>query len=172
MKNLSILFLSFLFVFSSCSSDDDANDQIDSAIDVTGSWELTGMESEGEATGEFNGQTVTLPFELLGKDFDAQVVFTENPNEMIPSGTLTLEVTVIFMGFSETTDEIVDFDNEFAPASSWSIDGNILTYESEGEIQTAEITTLTQNKMVLLVDQTRSMMGLEADVIAEITLER
>ena len=76
------------------------------------------------------------------------------------------------MGFTETTEEIVDFNNEFATASSWSIDGNILTYESEEEIQTAEITTLTQNKMVLLVEQTRAMMGLESDVIAEITLER
>lgn len=170
MRIINILFLSFLFVLVSCSSDDDS--QGNSTIDITGNWEVTGMEGEGEATGEFNGQMVTLPFELLGKDFDAQVLFTEDPNEMTPTGSLTLEITVSFLGQTDTIEEMVDLSDEFITASSWSIDGNIMTLESEGEIQTAEIITLTQNKMVLLVEQTRAIMGLEADVIQEVTLER
>lgn len=171
MKKVSILFVSLLFVFASCSSDDDNTDnQVE--VDVTGSWEVTALEGEGEATGEFSGQTVTIPFEMLGKDFDAQMLFTEDPNEIIPTGTLTLEITTIFLGQTNTTEELVDFSTEFVTASSWSIEGNILTYERDGQTQTAEIITLTQNKMVLLTEEIREIMGFEANVSQEVTLER
>ncbi len=173
MKKISILFASFLFVFASCSSDDDNTDtQVDSTVDITGSWELKAMEYEGESTQTAGGQTLTVTYEAFGKDFDAQVVFTEDPNEVTSTGTYTIEMTMTSMGQSITQDFPVDVSEEFISASEWSIDGNVMTLISEGETQTAEIITLTQNLMVLLTEQTEILNGAETTVVAEFTLER
>lgn len=173
MKKISILFLSFLFVFASCSKDDDNTpNQVDSTIDITGSWELTGMEYEGESSQTVQGQTITMDYVGVARDIDAQVVFTENPNEVTSTGSYTIDLTMNYLGQTITQDYFLDFSDYITSASSWSIDGNEMTFESEGEVQTAEIVTLTQNMMVLLVEQTELMMGMEALVIAEVTLER
>lgn len=173
MKNLSLLFVAFLFVFTSCSSDDDANNQIDLSVDITGQWDLTKIELEGESTMTFEGQTITTTFVGFGKDYDAQVVFTDNPKEVNATGTYTMVMTTSFMGFSETDEYPVDFSDDF-DAGSWSIEGNLLviTDSNSNEVQTAKIVHLTQNKMVLVMEEVESMEGMSTDIFAEITLER
>ena len=173
MKKLSVLFVAFLFVFTSCSSDDDNGNQIDLSVDITGQWDLTGIELEGDASMTFEGQTVTITYTGFGKDFDAEVIFTDNPKEVNATGTYTMVMTTSFLGFSETEEYPVDFSDDF-DAGTWSIEGNLLviTDANTNEVQTAQIVHLTQNKMILVMEEVESMDGMSATIIGEITLER
>lgn len=172
MKNLSILLFTFLFVFASCSSDDDSNSQIDLTVDLTGSWELTSLEYEGESTIEVENQTLTISFDGFGKDFDAQVNFTEDPNELTSTGSYTLVLTTNFMGESITQEELIDFSDDII-TGEWSLEnGNQLVIVSNGETQTAEIISLNETKMVLLSNESTSIDGVNVDISSEITLER
>ncbi|MEX0996666.1 MAG: lipocalin family protein [Flavobacteriaceae bacterium] len=173
MKNLSILLFAILLVFASCSSDDDnSNDQIDLTVDITGSWELTSLEYEGESTIEVENQTLTISFDGFGKDFDAQVNFTEDPNEVTSTGSYTLVLTTNFMGESITQEQFVDFSDD-SITGEWSIEnGNQLVVVSNGETQTAEIISLNESKMVLLTNESTTIDGVNVIISSEMTLER
>lgn len=172
MKNLSKLMFAFLLVFASCSSDDD-NNQNDLTVDITGSWELTNLEYSGENETVFQGQTITLVYSGFGKDFDAQAVFSENPNTIQTLGSYTIELSFEFMGITQTIDTPINLSDDIS-SGTWSVEGNqmIIVDGDTGEVQTAEIIQLTQNKMVLLMEQVTNMNGANVTVVAETTLER
>jgi hypothetical protein len=172
MKKICVLIVGVFFIFTACSSDDD-NNQVDLSVDITGQWELTEMESEGESTVTYEGQIITVNLSGFGKDFDAQIQFTENPNEVIPTGTFTLVLTATFLGFSETDEYPVDLSSELQ-TGTWSIVGNqlIITDPVTAESQSAQFLVLQQNKMVLLVEMTTIVDGVEATLMSELTLER
>lgn len=172
MKKICGLLLGVFFVFASCSSDDD-NNQVDLSVDITGQWELTGMEGEGESTVTYEGQTVTVNLSGFGKDFDAQIQFTDDPNEVIPTGTFTLVLTATFFGISETEEYPINISNELQ-TGTWSIVGNqlIITDPVTAESQSAQFLVLQQNKMVLLVEMTTIIDEVEATMMSELTLER
>ncbi len=173
MKKISLLLVSVMFVFISCSSDDDSSNPVDLSVDITGQWEITKVESEGEAIIVFEGQTFTGTLSGFGKDFDAQVLFTDNPKEVIPTGTFTMVLTTTFFGLTETDEFPVDFSNELQ-TGSWSIVGNqlVITEATTGETQSAQFLELQQSKMVLLLEMTTIVNDVEALLISEITLER
>jgi hypothetical protein len=173
MKNLSLLFVAFLIVFASCSSDDDANNQIDLSVDITGSWDLTKLDYEGDSQMTFQGQTITLDYTGFAKDIDAQVVFSKNPDIVESFGSYTIEMTVTYMGMSETYDTPLDMADYINPGT-WSIQGNqmIIVDQTTGEQQTAEIIHLSQNKMILVSQQSQNMNGMTVNVYGETTLER
>lgn len=173
MKKLSVLFVAFLFVFTSCSSDDDNGNQIDLSVDITGQWDLTKLDYEGDSQMTFQGQTITLNYTGFAKDIDAQVVFSKNPDIVESFGSYTIEMTVTYMGMSETYDTPLNMSDHISPGT-WSIQGNqmIIVDQTTGEQQTAEIIHLSQNKMILVAQQTQSMNGMTANVSGEMTLER
>lgn len=172
MKKVSVLLLSVMFLFTSCSSDDD-NSQIDLSVDITGQWDLTEVESEGDSTVTYEGQTVTVTLSGFGKDYDAQVLFTENPNQVSATGTYTMVLTTTFLGITQTDEYPIEFSNEFE-SGNWSLEGNqmLITDITTGETQAAEILVLQQNKMVLLLEMTTMIEGVEANLTSEMTLER
>lgn len=174
MKNLFLLFIPILFFFTACSSDDDNdNNQVDLTVDIRGSWDVTGLDYEGESEVVFDGQTLTLTYDGFGKDFDAQVVFSENPNTVETFGSYTIVLTVNFMGQNQTEEYPVDLSDDFS-TGSWSIEGNqmVVIDSNTGEEQTSQIIQLTQNKMVLLTEQNIIEDGIEISITLEMTLER
>lgn len=173
MKNFNILMIAFLIVLTSCSSDDDSNNQIDLSVDITGQWDLKKLDYEGDSQMTFQGQTVTMTYIGFGKEMDAQVVFSNNPNNVEVFGTYVIEMTVTYLGMTETIDTPFDM-SDFMNAGTWSIEGNqmIIVDNTTGEQQTAEIIHLSQNKMILLSEQTQTMNGMTANVVGEMTLER
>lgn len=170
MKNLRLLFLAILVVFTSCSSDDD--NTIDLTADITGAWNLTEFEFEGGSEITFEGQTIAITFTGIGKDFDAQVTFASNPNTYVTSGSYTLVYTVEFMGFTESDEADIDIEDELG-SGQWSIQGNEIIFENNiGEDQNAQIVLLTQNKMVLIGEIGMDIDGFIVTVNSEMVLER
>lgn len=170
MKNLRLLFLAILVVFTSCSSDDD--NTINLTADITGTWNLTEFEFEGGSEITFEGQTIALTFTGIGKDFDAQVTFASNPNTYVSSGPYTLVYTVEFMGITDSDEAEIDLEDELG-SGQWSIQGNqIILENNNGEDRNAQIIHLTQNKMVLIEEVEMDIDGFIVTVNSEMVLER
>ena len=168
MKNLNVLFIALLMLFASCSNDDDSVEE----VDLTGTWEVSEVEFEGEATIEYEGFPITIPLTGFGKNMDAQVIITENPNLVNSTGSFTAEITGSFFGQTETHDVPVDF-SEYHQNSSWYINGETLVLtRTDGVVINLQITTLTDTKVVLVGVETFTYEGEDVELDTTYTLIR
>jgi hypothetical protein len=98
---------------------------------------------------------ISAIFSSFGKNMDAQLTLTENPNEFTSSGSYTSVITTDVLG-QQTTQEVPI--NNFFGSGNWEINGNIFTATSNGEESSAEILELTS-----------SLLKMKATFIEEIT---
>ncbi len=166
MKLFKLLFVSSLFLFVSCNSDDDEPIDVDTAK-LVGTWNLTGLEVDGNTTTPIQGVPLTVDFTSVSKDEMFSCTFTENPNEVTCSGSYTSTVTVKVVGQDATTEDVEvpdttstttweimnDTDLEFGEpvfdleeAGGIDLAGNVIFNE-----QSTTITTLTDTVLVFEV---------------------
>lgn len=155
MKTLKLLFITlFIISFTACSSEDDSNDNnnpTDTNADLTGTWNLEGLNVETESVSTIQGQSFTSTSVGEGTNIDYQMIFSENPNEVIGEGSFDMEFTITFAGQTQT--ETLPGEPIIGDLGTWTREGNNLIISINGETPTYEITQLTESTLVLNVTQ-------------------
>jgi hypothetical protein len=147
MKNFHIFFILFIFSFVSCTKDD-TNETLDvTAANIKGTWNLTSIScKDGMNFVEILGQVNQVAtFEISGKDYDATVVISENPNTFISSGTYTAVGKSTSNGMTQTLE--LPFE-EFTQTGTWKLDNNkIIFIAPGGEESIYDVIKLTESTM-------------------------
>jgi len=145
LRTVTVIFLTILFI--SCSSDDnstiDTNAQEENLI---GTWNLSEIKQEGTVTSNIQGIPVQSHYSAYGKDINAQVTFTQNPNNFTSSGNYTSVVTVTILGQANTQEFNVSIDDFLNLGTCWSLNKGVITINQGGktvDINIIELTTLT-----------------------------
>ncbi len=111
MKKITILFLTFVFLFAiSCKRDknDDQPKQKTLAEIIVGGWELTKMDVSAKAT--LLGQQVDIIG--TGSGFKGVATFKANPQEVSSTAGATVALKVV-LGGVELPIDTMDFENVF-----------------------------------------------------------
>ncbi|MFC0604290.1 lipocalin family protein [Winogradskyella pulchriflava] len=175
LKLLVLLVLS-LTVFSSCSDDD--SDSNSTSGELLGVWEMVEMEYTGTSVTAVQGQDFTTSYDGVGSNMDTTMEITENPNNLLFSGSYDIDLTFSFVG--QTQNQTVSLD-DVESVSTWTRSGNTLTIDGDfatiegvdlGEVQTQDYTIeeLTDNTLVLTssINQVVTNQGVDNDVSIEI----
>jgi len=142
---------------ASCSKDDDSIDTTDTRI--MGDWTVTDISYMGTSSSNVGGVTIDADFTGTGYDMDLKISFDENPNEYTAEGDYSIMLVTDFQG---TPIETPWTNVGFIGNGDWVKTDNTLTITaSTGEVQSATITELTDNKMVIEWDfsQTTTLQG-------------
>lgn len=177
---LTIALLLPIFLLS-CSEDEASGD---TSGELRGTWQLTEYTSNTSASTTAEGTTLTIESDGVAENIDAIVAFTENPNEVSSEGSFDIVLTSSIAGQTET--ETVSID-DFSSVSTWSRDGDILTFENGNIISidtdlelidpedavinyTIEELTDTTLRLSSSLSQTIEQEGIEFDVDANIRM--
>ena len=164
------LFTALLFVFFSCSKEDVT--PIDQKL-LIGDWNVTAIKYTGTSTTSYSGVSYTAKFTGTGIDMDYMVSFTENPNNFMSSGTYSIELVTEVMG--DKTTQVVTMPDLILPGT-WSVKGDKLIVEAQGEIQEGTINKLNATQMILTSHlkntTTQSGMAVSSDIVIVYTFEK
>lgn len=149
---LPLTFCFLAFSISSCSdSDDDPTpapaapiaQKITPSI-LVGDWEMVSLNYGGTSTSVNNGQTSTISFNAVGRDFTYQITFTDNPKTFVANGGYTVDLTSILNGQKDTQTATIP---NAASSGTWNLVGNTLTITDSNTKQSnsTEILTGGQN---------------------------
>ncbi|CAL2086959.1 Lipocalin-like domain-containing protein [Tenacibaculum sp. 190524A05c] len=172
MKKLLLLFVS-MSLFVSCS-DDNGETLVDvDASEIVGKWDLIELTANGKSTNETLGQSVETEFSTLGKDFDFEVEFTNNPQNVTGTGSYNSVVTYTALG--QTTTEVIPTTTANGlEDATWDVNGGILKITPS--IQTAlnlasdaKIIEFDGEKMRLKFDINQSAEGEEQGISFKIS---
>ena len=109
-----------------CSTDDNGGD--DTGGDLVGTWRLVEFTYNGETSTEIEGTSLDSSFDGEGINLDTTITFSEDPNEVMASGSYDIVLTTSFEGESIT--QTLPIDN-FESEGTWSRSGNTLTTDVE-----------------------------------------
>jgi len=158
-KVILLLFLATTSLFVSCDNDEDPIPVIDADPSlVTGAWNLTALSIEnGKTTTQTEGQTVSIDYTTVGKDFDMVVTFTDNtnPSTFATIGSYTAVVTTSILGQSITEEQPI---TDFLGTGEWRIEGNMLFTKVNDIEKGSEIVELNEERMVLKVEINETIM--------------
>lgn len=168
-KFAMLLFLASTSLFFSCSSDDDTSTEIDQNL-ISGEWNLTEIKSEnGKVSTTIENIPVTGDLTLTGKEYTANVTFTETsatdePNTFVSSGGFTAVASITI-----PTQDPIEYEEvipDFIGAGEWKTEGNTLITTIDGEEESFEIVVLTAETMTLrvAVNETIELQGITFDV--------
>ncbi|AUS07021.1 lipocalin family protein [Pseudotamlana carrageenivorans] len=146
MKHLTLLFF-VLIVLSSCSNDD-GDSQFSG--DLVGAWVGTELTYQGTAESSLQGFPITTNFEGEAYDMTSTITFNESPNTVVSEGAYSLKFTYNFNGVSKT--EFIE-DVQFLENGTWEVDGNTLIINNNGQESMADILFLTEDKLVVEINQ-------------------
>jgi len=145
-KLVKILFLGIIVSITSCNSNDTSTSITEA--DLIGTWSLTEFRTEnGSFTGTQNGISVTGSYEATGASFNSSIIFSNNPNTTVASGSFTVNSSVTVLGQTETFQETID--NVPNIGGSWALTGDVLSFTEQGETASAEIISFENNTLKL-----------------------
>lgn len=131
-----------LAIMPSCSSDDDDNGN-GGSHPIVGTWNLDVFDASGD--GILNLGFANVPYDISQKKIGGSgtLQFTENPNEVIGSGTIEMEtefdIELPFVGpISDSYIESEDLSESFANATYQILEGNRIRITIGGENQTLD----------------------------------
>jgi len=137
-----ILLLSLTILFISCSSDDSTPIDINAQEeDLVGTWNL--IEESQDGTVSPNGIPVNGSITSVGKDLNAQIVFTANPNNYTGSGSYTDVIKITAVGQTLAEGELIVPISDIINQGTWSLNAGVLTLTQNGIEQKVNITELT-----------------------------
>ncbi len=150
MKNLKklIFVFSVTLLFISCNNDESVL-QIENS-QILGTWNLTELTEDGTTTTSSQGIDITATFSAYGKNINAEVTFTENPNKFASSGSYTSVITTEILG-QQTVQEVPI--NNFIGSGDWEINGNIMIVTANSEESTVEILELNESMLKLKITE-------------------
>ncbi|RKR07749.1 lipocalin-like protein [Maribacter vaceletii] len=153
MKKLSLfLFLSASIFLTSCekdSNDDQSNNKTTSEEAILGNWELTDYKvEEGETVTKITGGAVTQKYSSVGKDFDMEVIFNNEPTHTVTSnGSFISETKITVLGQTQVTE--IPLYTLFE-SSEWKIkDGNLIFIDEDSKETKMNTLESTDKKLVL-----------------------
>jgi Lipocalin-like domain len=140
MTHSKILAFCLLLLSVACNKDDDANN---SGNDLSGTWKLTAISSEGTTSTTGPGTAISGTFKTTGKDYKAQVTF-KNDGTFVSSGTYTAVATTTIGGQTFTQEQPIQ---DFLGNGTWKRAGNKLTVTVNGVTTEATIAEETDKKL-------------------------
>ncbi|MGB1295562.1 MAG: hypothetical protein ACPG6V_08780 [Flavobacteriales bacterium] len=127
LKLLPYLFIASIMAISCTNTSDDVEVIVPNYTDLLGTWELESYSYTGYATYDTNGVVDTGATYIANSIvLDAEVDITSNPNEIITSGTGSLDVSLNFIPLGITTnvtEDSVSFDGN----GTWTNSGDTIT---------------------------------------------
>ena len=154
MKNLKKFIALFsIILFISCNNSEDSTpiDTTAQEDDLVGTWSLTEITQDGTATATVQGVPVETNYTSFGKNIDAQIVFTQNPNNFTASGGFTSVVTVTLLGQS-TTEEFPIVIDGVLNQGTWEVNQGVITVTQNSDSQAFNITELTDTRLKLEIE--------------------
>lgn len=146
MKTLKISLLLLLVLSTACSNDDDSSENITSD-DLSGTWISTGATFDGAVDYPVESEVFNVGFTGQSTASDHTLIFSETSDLYASEGSYDIELTFsVFPGVSQT--EAFN-DIEFLGAGTWNRNGNTLRLTIEGEDTVFQITTLTENELII-----------------------
>ena len=131
---IATVLISFLY---SCSVNN-SSDVVVPAPDLVGTWNLTSVTMDNAVLSVTSPVITTLTGEGFGKNLNASMTFTENPNNVVIDGNFVFQLTYKDANNQESTEDLL-LDNLFFNdtfgflSSSWTLNDNILTLNEGGE---------------------------------------
>ena len=142
-----LLFTLLVLGFMSCGKDDEPTDTpaTVSEANIVGTWNLSSIScNDGKLVTSVLGQESVSTFVVTGKDYNAKIVFSANPNTYVSSGSYTSVTKTTTLGTTETEETEDSFDD----SGTWKVEGNKLIISAPGEPdQITEITKLEAKKL-------------------------
>jgi hypothetical protein len=135
MKNaFSILTLLTLLLFTACKKDEAKS----ADNELVGDWKFTAFSCpDGEQSGSTILGSFTQMFTIEGSDFDRTVSFNAD-GTYTSSGGFKAIMTQTVDGIEQSLE--TDLADAMLTGGTYEIDGNLMTFTSNGESGTAEIT--------------------------------
>jgi hypothetical protein len=160
MRNPLFFLLTLFVVFTAASCGDEDDDVAQNQNLIVGNWQAVSGVQTGRTVTSGAGSSTELEFTTsLDNPEDYFLEFTENPNEVTPSGNFSLTTEYRLNGQPST--QVTPVALPFEPAT-YSISGSTLTAESaNGERQEMTIVTLTETDLTLSGEYniTQTVMG-------------
>lgn len=174
---LVLLVVFGLTVLNSCSDDNNDSDS-DTGGELLGVWDMVEFDYSGTSVTDFMGQDFTTTYDGVGTNINATMEMTENPNNLMFSGSYDVDLTFNFAGQTQTqTYPLEDVES----LSTWTRSGNVLTIDGDfatvegtdlGEVEAQDyiIEELTDNTLILTseITQVVNNQGVDATVSIEI----
>lgn len=153
MKKINLLAFVFLItLFVSCDKEENSeNNLAENSAKLVGDWKLVGYDVE-DATiaSNIDGVEFSIPTTITGKDFDASLRFSENPNVFTSEGSFVVLIEFEAEGETYSQEEVVE---DFLSDGEWALEEGLLIATTETEDAIAyTIKTLTDTSLVLEYD--------------------
>lgn len=176
MKNLIILVI-LSTLFFSCSKENSAA-QVNIPEDLsslTGTWNLSQISCTDGLIHSNQAGAETVSFTMEGRDIDAEISFSADPNTYLGEGGFVQHITVSLPNGQTYNDELPFYD--FFGSGSWTMEGDELILDSEeNDPQRANVLELNDRKIRLAYpiqfNQTNDGVSVEQSGTFEYTLER
>ena len=171
----------------SCSSDDDSsnNSTNDTSAGLVGTWNLVGINYNGDITTEVAGQLFSVDLDGVGENLDFSLTFSD-PDEFMGSGSFDIILTTTVSGQTTTGPISIDIPST---EGTWEQNGTMLTTDEDllalGAVAPVDneiaqpplvIEELTDTTLILTqeVNQERTIDGIieTTSIITEVTFTR
>lgn len=165
LKKIIILFSSVLFIISCTTDEESMADTNADAKNLIGTWLLSEITQDGKVETEIQGVPVSGTITSFGKDIDAQVTFTENPDNYTTSGSYTDVITIKALGQTFNEEQLISINNILGNGS-WTLNQGILTLTHSNDIQAAKIIELTSVtlKLEIEIEQLAALQGINGTI--------
>jgi len=137
MKTKILITTLFISILYSCSVNN-TSDVVVPAQDLVGIWNLTSITMDDAVLSVTSPVITTLTGTGFGKNLNATMTFSENPNQVVVDGNFVFQLTYRTAGGQESTQDLqldnVFFNDTFGfLTSTWALNENILTLSEGGE---------------------------------------
>ena len=172
LKNLIVLFSATL-LFISCSTNDE-----ESIVDINaekknliGTWLLAEITQDGIVSTDVQGATVNGTITSFGKDIDAQIIFSENPDNYIASGGYTDVITVNVLGRTIDEQQHISVADRLGQGS-WTLDQGILTLTQNSGARAVSIieSTATRLKLEIEIKELATLQGITGTITSTLSM--
>ncbi|WP_248723057.1 lipocalin family protein [Seonamhaeicola sp. ML3] len=173
MKIFKFLSITLVLVLTSCNIESVDGESSSSSASIVGSWRMVEYVYTGETVTTGGGETLTSDFIGEGVDMDYTIVFSEEPNNLTASGSLSIKLTSTVLG--QTSTQTIPTGSVLADGT-WEQKGDEIITFANGQEGRMKIESLTETELVLTINQEEDLSQAGFTIIstidAIITLER
>ena len=161
MKKLSALFIALALILTACSSDDSATEISGS---IVGTWKGVSVDYSGTTVTSALGQTINADYVGEAYDIDYSLTFTENPNDLISTGSYSIKLTTTVAG-QTTTNNVENL--KVISDGTWAINNDELTITTSNGVGVMKIIKLTDSALVLTATQETDLSQGDVSIISK-----
>lgn len=144
----AFLSITMLFLFMACSSDDSPENIRVTEDNIAATWKLTAFTMDGKT----KYSSLEIPIKGEGKDMNATITLSKNPNTIATSGNFKLGLSANLIAQKIEQDIPMNLDL-FVGNGEWSVNssGQILV-SNNGNVQTLDVKEFDNNTLKLQTD--------------------